>query len=96
MSLVVSMMLPPLMVIGYVWVRKLHKETWGGWSFQSLEEWWLFIKLAVPGTLMLTLEWWSYEIINFLSGYMGEDELSTNIVFFQVLGILFMVGIPWP
>lgn len=88
---VISNILPPLMVIGYVWCRKLHKDTWGGWSFESLEEWGQYMKLAVPGMLMLVVEWSSFEIVNFIAGALGETELSANIVWFQLLVILFMV-----
>ena len=93
MSLVISNILPPLMVIVYVRCRKLHKETWGGWSFECLEEWWLFTKLAVFGMLMIVIEWWSVEIVNFLAGALGENELAANVVWIQLLLILYVVGI---
>jgi MATE family multidrug resistance protein len=85
-------MAPPFLVIGYVWCRKLHKETWGGWSFESLEEWWLYIKLAVPGLLMIVLEWSGFEALMFLAGSLGETALSANIVLYQLVVILFMVS----
>ena len=91
-ALIISNMLPPLLVIGYVWCRKLHKETWGGWSFQSLEEWWEYIKLAVPGLFMIMLEWCSFEILNFLAGALSETALSVTIVLYQILVIIYMVG----
>ena len=91
MSLVISNILPPLMVIVYVWCRKLHKETWGGWSVECLEEWLLFIKLALPGMLMVALTWCGFEAVNFLSGALGETQLLTNIVWYQLLVILYMV-----
>lgn len=90
-SLVISNILPPLLVIAYVWCRKLHKQTWGGWSFVSLEEWGLYMKLAIPGMLMVVLEWWGIEIVNFLAGALGEVELAVNVVWFQLLVILYMV-----
>ena len=93
MVLVFSNILPSLLVIVYVWCRKLHKETWGGWSFQSLEEWGLYLKLAVPGFLMIALEWWGLEILNFLAGALGETELAVNIVWYQLLYILYVVSI---
>ncbi len=71
--------------------RKLHKETWGGWSFECLEEWWIFIKLAAPGLLMNVLEWWAFEILNFLAGIIGEAQLAANVVLFQVVFLVYMV-----
>ena len=91
-ALVISNIIPPLLVIGYVLCRKLHKETWGGWSFESLEEWWLYIKLAVPGLLMVVLEWSAFEVLNFIAGSLSETALSVNIMWFQLLIILFMVS----
>ena len=91
-SLVVSNLISPLLVILYVWCRKLHKETWSGWSFESLEEWWQYIKLAIPGLLMVTMEWCGFEILNFLAGTISENALSVNIVWFQALVILYMVS----
>ena len=67
--------------------------TWGGWSFESLQEWWLFTKLAVPGMLMVILEWGAFEAVNFLAGVLGETELSANIVWFQVVELLYIVRI---
>ena len=93
-ALVISNILPSFLVIAYVWYRKLHKETWGGWSFESLEEWWQYMKLAIPGLLMLILEWWGFEILNFLAGGLGKTELAVNIVWFQIAVILFMVDGP--
>lgn len=91
MSLVISNILPPFLVIGYMWCRKLHKETWGGWSFQALEEWVLYLKLAIPGMFMMVLSWWAFEAMHFLSGALGEVELAVNIVWYQLMCILFMV-----
>ena len=91
--LTISNILPPLLVIGYVRCRKLHKETWGGWSFESLQEWWLYIKLALPGMLMVTLEWAAFEVVNLVAGILGETELAANIVWFQLAVILYMVSI---
>ena len=79
------------MVIGYIWCRKLHRETWGGWSFQALEEWGLYFKLAIPGMLMTMFSWCAFEIIHFLAGAMGEVELAVNVVWYQLMVILFMV-----
>lgn len=90
-ALVTSNILPPFMVIGYVWYRKLHKETWSGWSFQALEEWGLYMKLAIPGMIMSVLSWVAFEIIHFLAGALGEVELAVNIVWYQLMVILFMV-----
>uniref|UniRef100_A0A674KDN8 Multidrug and toxin extrusion protein n=1 Tax=Terrapene triunguis TaxID=2587831 RepID=A0A674KDN8_9SAUR len=50
----------------YIVAKKLHVETWGGWSSECLQEWDTFIALAVPSMLMICIEWWTYEIGSFL------------------------------
>ncbi|KAL9974772.1 hypothetical protein ACROYT_G011855 [Oculina patagonica] len=39
-----------------------------GWTTESLQHWGQFIMLAVPGILMLCIEWWSFEVGTFLMG----------------------------
>ena len=39
-----------------------------GWSWQSLSQWGMFLQLALPGTVMMCMEWWSFEIVFFVSG----------------------------
>ena len=90
-ALVVSNCSPPVLVIFYIWICKLHKLTWGGWSFESLNEWGQFLKLALPGMIMLCLEWWSAEVTTFIAGTINEDELAANSVWFQTMVILYMV-----
>uniref|UniRef100_A0A8C4S7X5 Multidrug and toxin extrusion protein 1 n=1 Tax=Erpetoichthys calabaricus TaxID=27687 RepID=A0A8C4S7X5_ERPCA len=58
----------------YIRWKKLHVETWSGWSQECLQEWGSFIRLAIPSMLMLCIEWWTFEIGSFLSG--GENRVS--------------------
>ncbi|XP_026986967.1 multidrug and toxin extrusion protein 2-like isoform X11 [Sagmatias obliquidens] len=46
--------------------KKLHLDTWAGWSSQCLQGWGPFFRLAVPSMLMTCIEWWAYEIGSFL------------------------------
>lgn len=52
----------------YILWRKLHQATWGGWSWECLQDWASFLRLAIPSMLMLCIEWWAYEVGSFLSG----------------------------
>ena len=45
-----------------------------GWSWECLQDWGPFFRLAVPSMLMLCLEWWAYEIGSFLSGQRGAGR----------------------
>ena len=81
----------PLLLIGYIWLRGLHKQTWGGWSWQSLDEWVQFLKLGVPGILMLCFEWWTYEISVLVTGSIDQTQLAVNTILVQLLAFAFMV-----
>ncbi|KAI5070268.1 hypothetical protein GOP47_0014611 [Adiantum capillus-veneris] len=39
-----------------------------------------YLKLGVPSALMTCLEWWSYEILVFISGFLLNPELQTGII----------------
>ena len=39
-----------------------------GWSLECLQDWGKFIRLCLPGMLMLCMEWWGFEIGVFLTG----------------------------
>ena len=91
MSLAIANTATPLMMILYMRVRKLHKQTWGGWSWESLHEWGQFSKLAIPGLFMVCLEWWSAEVAAFVAGAISETELAANAIWLQLMDIIFMV-----
>ncbi|XP_034147767.1 multidrug and toxin extrusion protein 1 isoform X2 [Esox lucius] len=70
-----------LMLYAYILWKGLHKATWGGWSWECLEEWGTYIYLAIPSMVMLCVEWWTYEIGSFLAG-------SLSVCFSVLVGIL--------
>nr|XP_033778460.1 multidrug and toxin extrusion protein 1-like isoform X2 [Geotrypetes seraphini] len=80
-----------LLLFMYIRVRKLHVKTWGGWSWECLQEWGSYIGLAVPSMLMLCIEWWTYEIGTFLTGLISVVELGAQSVMYQVVGVIYMV-----
>ncbi|KAG1951770.1 multidrug and toxin extrusion protein [Pimephales promelas] len=73
--------------------KDLHKDTWAGWSIDSLQEWGSFIHLAIPSMLMLCAEWWTYEIGGLLSGLISEVELGAQSVLYGLANIAYMFPI---
>ncbi|MBN3300395.1 S47A1 protein, partial [Amia calva] len=69
-----------ILLHAYIIWKKLHKATWGGWSTECLQEWGPFIHLAIPSTLMMCLEWWTFELGGFLTGLVSEVELGSQSV----------------
>ncbi|XP_044211103.1 multidrug and toxin extrusion protein 1-like isoform X1 [Thunnus albacares] len=77
-------------LFAYIWWKKLHVTTWGGWSVESLQEWGSFMKLAIPSTLMTCFGWWVYEFGGFFAGVLSEDELAAQHAVMMVSFITYM------
>ncbi|NXG35863.1 S47A2 protein, partial [Dromaius novaehollandiae] len=75
----------------YIVGKKLHVETWGGWSRECLLDWDSFTSLAIPSMLMICIEWWTYEIGSFLIGLLSVVELSAQSVIYEVSVVAFMI-----
>uniref|UniRef100_A0A8C7BCB1 Multidrug and toxin extrusion protein n=1 Tax=Neovison vison TaxID=452646 RepID=A0A8C7BCB1_NEOVI len=81
----------------YIVLKKLHLETWAGWSSQCLQDWGRFFSLAVPSMLMVCIEWWAYEIGSFLMGLISVLDLSGQAILYELATVVYMVsllGIP--
>lgn len=79
-----------LLLFGYIRWKKLHKETWDGWSTECLQDWGSYMKLAIPSLFMICFEWWIWEIGGFLAGVLGEDDLAAQHVMVEVGAIIYM------
>ncbi|XP_068122160.1 multidrug and toxin extrusion protein 2-like [Hyperolius riggenbachi] len=74
-----------LLLFLYIIGKKLHVETWGGWSMDCLQEWGLFLRLAIPSMLMICTELWSLEIGVFLAGLINVVELGGQAVSMELV-----------
>lgn len=74
----------------YITCKGVHKASWGGWSWDCLQDWASFIHLAIPSMVMLCVEWWTYEIGGFLAGLISEVELGSQSVVYQLASIAYM------
>ncbi|XP_013407412.1 multidrug and toxin extrusion protein 1 [Lingula anatina] len=77
--------------LAYIWGSGLYKDTWDGWTWECFEDWGTFIKLGVPGLLMICIEWWSFEIGTILTGIVGKTELGVQSILFQLENFVYMV-----
>ena len=90
--MVLANSLAPVFLTIYIKWRKLHLQTWGGWSFESLTEWWQFLRLGLPGMLLIAFEWWSFEISTLVSGSIDEIQLAISATILQLGTIYYMVS----
>ncbi|XP_066552378.1 multidrug and toxin extrusion protein 1 [Amia ocellicauda] len=80
-----------ILLYAFIRWKKLHVETWGGWSTASLQEWGAFMQLAIPSTLMTCFEWWIFEIGNILAGMLGQIDLGAQHVIMELGAIAYMI-----
>ncbi|KAF2984120.1 hypothetical protein EK904_010475 [Melospiza melodia maxima] len=62
-----------------------------GWSKECLVDWGSFIWLAVPGMVMMCIEWWTFEIGSFLAGLISVVELGAQSVIYELACVAYMV-----
>ncbi|XP_062816738.1 multidrug and toxin extrusion protein 1 isoform X1 [Anolis carolinensis] len=86
-----SQNLQPLLLFLYVWWKKIHKKTWGGWGWDCLQEWGGFLRLALPSMLMMCIEWWTFEIGSFLTGMISVVELGAQSIIFELATIAYLL-----
>uniref|UniRef100_A0A667H7J0 Multidrug and toxin extrusion protein n=1 Tax=Lynx canadensis TaxID=61383 RepID=A0A667H7J0_LYNCA len=91
----ISHILQTIFLFLYIVLKKLHLETWAGWSGQCLQDWGPFFSLAVPSMLMVCMEWWAYEIGSFLMGLLGVLDLSGQAIIYELATAVYMVSMLW-
>ncbi|XP_039938279.1 multidrug and toxin extrusion protein 1 [Hirundo rustica] len=80
-----------ILLVLYMWWKKIHVKTWGGWSRECLVDWGSFIWLAVPGMVMMCIEWWTFEVGSFLAGLISVVELGAQSVIYELACVAYMV-----
>ncbi|XP_061163197.1 multidrug and toxin extrusion protein 1-like [Saccostrea echinata] len=75
----------------FIICRGYYKTTWKGWSRESLYGWGTFMKLAIPGLFMMCLEFWSFEIITLMGGFLGKADLAANTIIYNVALLMYVI-----
>ncbi|KAK3256336.1 hypothetical protein CYMTET_34520 [Cymbomonas tetramitiformis] len=74
---------------------QLYKpETWGGIAIRQVlipAKLWEYLRLGIPGMLMLALEWWSFEFMAFEAGNIGVAPFAAHSMAAQIVPLAFMV-----
>ena len=78
-------------LLAIIWIRKLHKKTWGGWSWECLNDWGQYLKFSIPGLFITIAESGSYEVGMLVVGLTGSLQQSIYAVLFNYAFLLYMV-----
>ncbi|KAF2654091.1 MATE efflux family protein [Lophiostoma macrostomum CBS 122681] len=55
-------------------------DCWGGWTRKSLQNLWMFARLALLGVIHVGTEWWAFEIVALAAGKLGTIPLAAQSV----------------
>ena len=75
-----------------IWIRKLHKDAWDGWSWECLNDWGQYIRYSIPGLFISVAEMAIYEVGVFVVGLTGSIQQSILVVLFQFFYIVITVS----
>lgn len=57
-------------------------------SFQNISG---YLKVGIPSATMLCLEWWSFEVLAFMAGYISVDATAAHVVILNTHVVIIMV-----
>ncbi|XP_018416949.1 PREDICTED: multidrug and toxin extrusion protein 1-like [Nanorana parkeri] len=77
-----------ILLLIYIQVKKLHVASWPGWSTECLKDWWPFLALGIPGMLIMSIEFWAYEVAMILTGLITLVELGGQSILFQLITLV--------
>ncbi|EGR51638.1 uncharacterized protein TRIREDRAFT_74635 [Trichoderma reesei QM6a] len=84
-----------LPVLLFCYVRFVNgRECWGGFSKRALSNWWVMIRLALPGMIMVEAEWLAFEILTLLASRFGSDYLAAQSVVSTIASISYQIPFP--
>ncbi|ELU16173.1 hypothetical protein CAPTEDRAFT_189858 [Capitella teleta] len=90
-SLAMTYYLVLILLISYIWGSGVYRETWQGWTWECLDEWGEFARVAVSSIFMTFIFWLCTEVGTFLSGLLSEEDISAFQIGFQVEGFAWMI-----
>ncbi|CAN6162777.1 unnamed protein product [Urochloa humidicola] len=62
--------------------HKAGRRSWHGWSREALKlnDVKVYLKLAIPSTFMTCLEYWAFEMVVLLAGFLPDPKVETSIL----------------
>ncbi|WVZ69255.1 hypothetical protein U9M48_018069 [Paspalum notatum var. saurae] len=83
------------MLVGYIMFSNSCKETRTRPTIEAFKGVDAFLRLALPSALMMCFEWWSFELLILLSGFLPNPELQTSVLSICLTSITLLFNIPF-
>lgn len=92
-AVVITENLLPILLVLYI--RFVDgRQCWGGLSKRALSNWWVMIRLALPGMIMVEAEWLAFEIMTLMASRFGAEYLAAQSVLTTLTTISFQIPFP--
>ncbi|XP_022922331.1 protein DETOXIFICATION 49-like [Cucurbita moschata] len=80
------------LLILFIVVSGVYENTWPGMSSECLKEWKSLLELAIPSCISVCLEWWWYEIMILLSGFMinPQSTVASMGILIQTTALIYI------
>nr|CAB3477967.1 unnamed protein product [Digitaria exilis] len=95
LAISISYWLNVAMLVGYIMFSSSCKETRTRPTIEAFRGVDAFLRLALPSALMICLEWWSFELLILLSGFLPNPELQTSVLSICLTSISLLFTIPY-
>lgn len=81
------------MILGDLFLAKSNKfiRTRAKLDNSLYKEWFTYLKIGIPGALMLCFEWWAFEFLAIFSGYISVASLAAEVIIINIVAFIFMM-----
>ncbi|RLN94912.1 hypothetical protein BBJ28_00016718 [Nothophytophthora sp. Chile5] len=85
----------PLLLVPYFYLHPHHlSQWWRGWDVKAaMAHIGLFLRLGVPGMLMMVMEWWAFELLTLMAGVLPNPvvSVSAHAVLVNINNLIYMI-----
>ncbi|GAV86358.1 MatE domain-containing protein [Cephalotus follicularis] len=81
-----------LALLLYLCLSGICTKSWQGWSLECFDEWKPILVLAVPSCISVCLEWWWYELMIVLAGFLSNapEAVATMGILIQATSLVYI------
>lgn len=93
LALGITQFLNFLFVSIYIHISNPCPESYFYFSHQSLKirNIWRYLVKAIPAAILFSADWIGFEILTFMSSFLGSDQLAANVCQFNFISVIFMI-----
>ena len=91
MATILTYFLNMALTTGYCLRDPTVKRSFFFFTRESFRELGSYLRVGVPSLVMLCLEWWSFEVLAFMAGYISLEATAAHVVVLNTHVVVIMV-----